>query len=162
MTLSSVPVLLNEFPVPPSYIPQNISAPSQNPPPSRPPSLPLPPIPGPSPLSEQDLIHITAATRSRRASRISTSSRSSSLRESVISVASGSSGPSPIPATTQPQIVNGQAPSRPPPQILSAPARLPMALFPFPPVLCYHACRQPRPLKTSCLSGDKSCDPRRR
>jgi hypothetical protein len=102
MTLSSVPVILNEFPVPPSYIPQNISSSLQNPPPSRPPSLPLPPIPGPSPLSEQDLFHITAATRSRRASRISTSSRSSSLRESIISVASASSGPSLIPATAQP------------------------------------------------------------
>ena len=102
MTLSSVPVILNEFPVPPSYIPQNISSSLQNPPPSRPPSLPLPPIPGPSPLSEQDLFHITAATRSRRASRISTSSKSSSLRESIISVASASSGPSLIPATTQP------------------------------------------------------------
>ena len=103
MSLSSA-VLLNEFPVPPSYIPQNISAPSsslQNPPPSLPPSLPLPPIPGPSPLSEQDLIHITAATRSRRTSRISTSSRSSSYRESIVSVASGSSSPSPIPPTTQ-------------------------------------------------------------
>ncbi|KAH9064549.1 hypothetical protein EDB87DRAFT_1680452 [Lactarius vividus] len=106
MTLSSVPVLLNEFPAPPSYIPQNISTPSSslhNPPPSLPPSLPLPPIPGPSPLSEQDLFHITAATR---ASRLSTSSRSSSVRESVVSVASGSSGPSPISAptvvTTQP------------------------------------------------------------
>ncbi|KAH8978940.1 hypothetical protein EDB86DRAFT_2989786 [Lactarius hatsudake] len=106
MTLSSVPVLLNEFPAPPSYIPQNISTPSSslhNPPPSLPPSLPLPPIPGPSPLSEQDLFHITAATR---ASRLSTSSRASSVRESVVSVASGSSGPSPIPAptvvTTQP------------------------------------------------------------
>ncbi|KAH9000601.1 hypothetical protein EDB86DRAFT_2904888 [Lactarius hatsudake] len=106
MTLSSVPVLLNEFPAPPSYIPQNISTPSSslhNPPPSLPPSLPLPPIPGPSPLSEQDLFHITAATR---ASRLSTSSRASSVRESVVSVASGSSSPSPVPAptvvTTQP------------------------------------------------------------
>jgi hypothetical protein len=98
MTLSSVPVLLNEFPRPPSYIPQTPAS-FQNPPPSLPPSLPLPPIPGPSPLSEQDLFHITAATRSRRASRISTSSRSSSLRESVISVASCSSGPSTLPAT---------------------------------------------------------------
>lgn len=95
MTLSTVPVLLNEFPAPPSYIPS-----LQNPPPSLPPSLPLPPIPGPSPLSEQDLFHITAATRSRRASRISTSSRSS-YRESIISVASCSSGPSNLPAATQ-------------------------------------------------------------
>ena len=102
MTLSSVPVLLNEFPVPPSFIPQNIPS-LQNPPPSLPPSLPLPPIPGPSPLSEQDLFHITAATRSRRASRISTSSRSSSLRESVISVASCSSGSSTLPATASRQ-----------------------------------------------------------
>lgn len=94
-------VILNEFPVPPSYIPKNKPAPSsfQNPPPSRPPTLPLPPIPGPSPLSDQDLFHITAATRSRRASRLSTSSRSSSYRESIVSVASGSSGPSPTPTS---------------------------------------------------------------
>ena len=98
MTLSSVkqsrnppvPVLLNEFPAPPTFIPQNVPTPS-NPPPSRPPSLPLPPIPGPSPLSEQDLVHITAAARSRRTSRISTSSNSSSWRESVASLGSGSS-----------------------------------------------------------------------
>ncbi|KAI9464064.1 hypothetical protein BJY52DRAFT_1184460 [Lactarius psammicola] len=93
MTLSSVPVLLNEFPVPPSFIPQNITSSSlQNPPPSLPPSLPLPPVPGPSPLSEQDLFHITAATR-----------------ESVVSVASGSSGPSPNPASA---VVTTQPPGR--------------------------------------------------
>jgi hypothetical protein len=86
-----VPVLLDEFPVPPTFIPQNPSNPP-NPPPSRPPSLPLPPIPGPSPLSEQDLYHITAAARSRRASRLSSSSHTSSWRESVASVASTSSG----------------------------------------------------------------------
>ncbi|KAH9169526.1 hypothetical protein EDB89DRAFT_1984553 [Lactarius sanguifluus] len=79
MTLSSVPVLLNEFPAPPSYIPQNISTPPpslHNPPPSLPPSLPLPPIPGPSPLSEQDLFHIYCRYPS------------SSVRESIVSVAS--------------------------------------------------------------------------
>jgi hypothetical protein len=100
MTLSSVkhtrstpvPLLLNEFPVPPTFIPQNPSS-TTNPPPSRPPSLPLPPVPGPSPLSEHDLFQITAAARSRRASRLSTSSNSSSWRGSVASLGSASSRP---------------------------------------------------------------------
>ena len=88
-----VPLLLNEFPVPPTFIPQNVLQ-APNPPPSRPPSLPLPPIPGPSPLSENDLFHITVAARSRRTSRLSTSSNSSSWRGSVASITSASSGPS--------------------------------------------------------------------
>jgi len=92
-----VPVLLNEFPAPPTFIPHNLS----NPPPSRPPSLPLPPLPGPSPLSEHDLFQITAATRSRRASRISTSSNSSSWRDSSASFASVGSGPSSTAVITQ-------------------------------------------------------------
>ena len=87
-----VPVLLSEFPVPPSFIPQNHPQ-ATNPPPSRPPSLPLPPIPGPSPLSENDLYQITAAARSRRTSRISVSSNSSSWRGSVASIASVASRP---------------------------------------------------------------------
>lgn len=95
--------LLSEFPIPPTFIPQNVSQQATNPPPSRPPSLPLPPIPGPSPLSENDLFHITAAARSRRTSRLSTSSNSSSWRGSVASVASAGSRPpsftSSIPAT---------------------------------------------------------------
>ena len=96
-----VPILLNEFPVPPSFIPQNVPQPQpSNPPPSRPPSLPLPPIPGPSPLSENDLFQISAAARSRRSSRISTSSTSSSWRGSVASIASASSGPSSLAAPT--------------------------------------------------------------
>ncbi|KAH9968033.1 hypothetical protein BC827DRAFT_466082 [Russula dissimulans] len=90
-----VPILLNEFPAPPTFIPHNIS----NPPPSRPPSLPLPPLPGPSPLSDHDLFQITAATRSRRASRISTSSNSSSWRDSSASFASVGSGPSSLAVT---------------------------------------------------------------
>jgi hypothetical protein len=95
-----VPILLNEFPIPPTFIPQNLP-PTSNPPPSRPPTLPLPPIPGPSPLTNQDLFHITAAARSRRASRISTSSNSS-WRDSVASLGSGSShgGPSSLTLTT--------------------------------------------------------------
>lgn len=87
-----VPVLLSEFPVPPTFIPQN-NPQATNPPPSRPPSLPLPPIPGPSPLSDNDLYQITAAARSRRTSRISVSSNSSSWRGSVASIASVASRP---------------------------------------------------------------------
>jgi len=91
-TRTPVPILLNEFPVPPTFIPQSVST-CPNPPPSRPPTLPLPPIPGPSPLSDHDLFQITAVARSRRASRISTSSTSSSWRGSVASTASASSRP---------------------------------------------------------------------
>lgn len=90
-----VPFLLNEFPVPPTFIPHHVQT-ATNPPPSRPPTLPLPPIPGPSPLSEQDLVHFSAAARSRRGSRISTHSNASSWRESVASVGSASSGPSSV------------------------------------------------------------------
>ena len=86
--------LLSEFPIPPTFIPQNVSQQATNPPPSRPPSLPLPPIPGPSPLSENDLYQITAAARSHRTSRLSTSSNSSSWRGSVASIASAGSRPS--------------------------------------------------------------------
>ena len=102
-----VPILLNEFPVPPTFIPQNVLQ-ASNPPPSRPPSLPLPPIPGPSPLSENDLFHITVAARSRRTSRLSTSSNSSSWRGSVASIGSASSGPSSLAAPTS----TSQLPSR--------------------------------------------------
>ena len=100
-------VLLSDFPIPPTFIPQNVSQQATNPPPSRPPSLPLPPIPGPSPLSENDLFQITAAARSRRTSRVSTSSNSSSWRGSVASIASAGSRPSsltvPAPAAVIPQ-----------------------------------------------------------
>src|SRR5713226_5665985 len=105
-----VPFLLNEFPVPPTFIPQNVPH-ASNPPPSRPPSLPLPPIPGPSPLSENDLFQITAAARSRRASRLSTSSNSSSWRGSVASIASASSGPSSHAAPTSAAVIS-QLPGR--------------------------------------------------
>ena len=105
-----VPVLLSEFPVPPTFIPQNVSQ-ATNPPPSRPPSLPLPPIPGPSPLSENDLFHITAAARSRRTSRLSTSSNSSSWRGSVASIASASSRPPSLTVPT-PAAVTSQHPGR--------------------------------------------------
>ncbi|KDQ54022.1 hypothetical protein JAAARDRAFT_49398 [Jaapia argillacea MUCL 33604] len=120
-----VPLLLSSFPTPPTFIPnsplpttplppsgsQTITFPSvssiatplvmpptpstPNPPPSRPPSLPLPPVPGPSPISEQETLAFMS-NRSRRASKISTtssiystlSSTSASRRDSVASSAS--------------------------------------------------------------------------
>ncbi len=80
---TSVPVLLEAFPAPPSHIP------SPNPPPTGPPSLPLPPVPGPSRISvdEQLLFLSSVVNRSRRSSRYSVAS---SQRDSVISI--GSSG----------------------------------------------------------------------
>jgi large subunit ribosomal protein LP1 len=101
--------LLSEFPIPPTFIPQNVQQQATNPPPSRPPSLPLPPIPGPSPLSENDLYQITAAARSHRTSRLSTSSNSSSWRGSVASIASAGSRPSSLHA---PAAVTSQHPGR--------------------------------------------------
>jgi hypothetical protein len=101
--------LLSEFPIPPTFIPQNVPQQATNPPPSRPPSLPLPPIPGPSPLSENDLYQITAAARSHRTSRLSTSSNSSSWRGSVASIASAGSRPSSLHA---PAAVTSQHPGR--------------------------------------------------
>jgi hypothetical protein len=104
--------LLSEFPIPPSFIPQNVQQQATNPPPSRPPSLPLPPIPGPSPLSENDLYQISAAARSRRTSRLSTtSSNSSSWRGSVASIASAGSRP-PSFTSPAPAAVTSQHPGR--------------------------------------------------
>lgn len=105
--------LLSEFPIPPTFIPQNVPQQTTNPPPSRPPSLPLPPIPGPSPLSENDLFQITAAARSRRTSRLSTSSNSSSWRGSVASIASAGSRPSSLASSAPaPAALTSQHPGR--------------------------------------------------
>lgn len=113
--------LLSEFPIPPTFIPQNVSQQTTNPPPSRPPSLPLPPIPGPSPLSENDLFQITAAARSRRTSRISTSSNSSSWRGSVASIASAGSRPSSLAASAPaPAAVISQHPGRNRPESINS------------------------------------------
>ncbi|VDC04320.1 unnamed protein product [Peniophora sp. CBMAI 1063] len=73
----AVPDLLLDFPTPPSYIPPS---PSGNPPPSLPPSGPLPPVPGPSPISQQDL---SVIQRSRISIGSFTSRRSASPNGSV-------------------------------------------------------------------------------
>ncbi|KAI0037002.1 hypothetical protein K488DRAFT_67168 [Vararia minispora EC-137] len=89
----SVNLLLSDFPSPPSFIPPSPSG--FNPPPSLPPSGPLPPVPGPSPISSQDLSMISSVpARSRRASKISLNS-SASWRDSQTSTSSGSNHPSP-------------------------------------------------------------------
>ncbi|KAG7451478.1 uncharacterized protein BT62DRAFT_927190 [Guyanagaster necrorhizus] len=54
------PLLLESFPVPPSFIPPTPTT-SINPPPSRPPATPLPPVPGPSRFSFQDSQRILGA-----------------------------------------------------------------------------------------------------
>ncbi|KAI0077556.1 hypothetical protein K474DRAFT_1064242 [Panus rudis PR-1116 ss-1] len=102
---NAVPLLLSAFPVPPSHIPQsplaltpnsanpatpNSASPApsnpQNPPPSLPPASPLPPLPGPSPISEHDTLRFITAARSRRASKLSLASSSShSIRDSTAS-----------------------------------------------------------------------------
>ncbi|KAH9834987.1 uncharacterized protein C8Q71DRAFT_135378 [Rhodofomes roseus] len=114
----AVPLLLSSFPLPPSHIPSTSSlAPSPsppvnlsaspiathvNPPPSRPPSTPLPPVPGPSPVSKDETHIFITAARSRRTSKMSLNSMSSySRRSSTASSASvGNSLPSLSPSVS--------------------------------------------------------------
>ncbi|KAH9921803.1 uncharacterized protein B0H18DRAFT_1121259 [Fomitopsis serialis] len=103
----AVPLLLSSFPLPPSHIPSSSSfGPSPppsfnhptspidtlvNPPPSRPPSTPLPPVPGPSPVSQHETLMLITAARSRRTSKMSVNSTSTySRRSSTASSASAS------------------------------------------------------------------------
>src|ERR1700722_993501 len=79
-----VPILIQAFPTPPTYIPSSTSPNATNPPPSLPPSLPLPPVPGPSPLSERDTVLFLSSTR---ASKLSLDSK----RDSFASIRSDSS-----------------------------------------------------------------------
>ncbi|KAF9522345.1 hypothetical protein CPB83DRAFT_864645 [Crepidotus variabilis] len=83
-----VPLLLEAFPVPPSHIPPTPTNATSNPPPTGPPTLPLPPVPGPSRISEHEqlLLLSSVSTRPRRSSKYSVAS--SSQRESVISIGS--------------------------------------------------------------------------
>ncbi|KAI0354513.1 hypothetical protein OH77DRAFT_507076 [Trametes cingulata] len=113
----TVPLLLESFPVPPSFIPPSpllgaspgsplpptsspfvspIPSPATKQPPSAPPSAPLPPVPGPSPISEHDTLMFISAARSRRSSKMSLASTSShySRRDSVATLASNASGSS--------------------------------------------------------------------
>ncbi|OSC99636.1 hypothetical protein PYCCODRAFT_1446724 [Trametes coccinea BRFM310] len=113
----TVPLLLESFPVPPSFIPPSpllassppsplppgpspfispIPSPSTKQPLSAPPSAPLPPVPGPSPISEHETLMFISAARSRRASKMSLASTSShySHRDSVATLASNASGSS--------------------------------------------------------------------
>ncbi|KAJ7115859.1 hypothetical protein C8R44DRAFT_983809 [Mycena epipterygia] len=65
---------LQAFPLPPTFIPVSPAATSfPNPPPSRPPASPLPPVPGPSRISETDTLLFlqSTSTRSRRSSKLS-------------------------------------------------------------------------------------------
>ncbi|KAF8148380.1 hypothetical protein B0H34DRAFT_802925 [Crassisporium funariophilum] len=86
-----VPLLLESFPAPPSHIPPTPTTASPNPPPTGPPCVPLPPLPGPSRISEHEqfLLLSSVTNRSRRSSKYSVAS---SRRESVISLAGSVSG----------------------------------------------------------------------
>lgn len=67
-----VPFILSSFPAPPSHIPVC------NPPPTGPPTDPLPPLPsGPSRISEHDQLFILSSVRSRRSSNYSQKDRDS-------------------------------------------------------------------------------------
>ncbi|KAJ7281540.1 hypothetical protein C8J57DRAFT_1297957 [Mycena rebaudengoi] len=71
------PLLLDlEFPLPPSFIPVSPGPATPNffnPPPSRPPETPLPPVPGPSRISDSDTLLFLSSSRSgsRRSSKLS-------------------------------------------------------------------------------------------
>ncbi|KAI0668170.1 hypothetical protein C8Q78DRAFT_1081563 [Trametes maxima] len=113
----TVPLLLESFPVPPSFIPPSpllsnspgsplprpsspfispVPSPATKLPPSAPPSAPLPPVPGPSPITEHETLMFITAARSRRSSKMSLASTSShySRRDSSATVASNASGSS--------------------------------------------------------------------
>ncbi|OSX58117.1 hypothetical protein POSPLADRAFT_1036279 [Postia placenta MAD-698-R-SB12] len=121
---NAVPLLLSSFPAPPSHIPSSpftplgtplsaplgtplsalfgspLSAPHSasalGPPPTLPPSSPLPPVPGPSPISDHDTLLFITAARSRRASKLSvTSSSGYSRRNSTATLASNASSAAP-------------------------------------------------------------------
>ncbi|KAJ2912042.1 hypothetical protein MD484_g8366, partial [Candolleomyces efflorescens] len=106
-----LPLLIDAFPVPPSHIPPTPSATavSFNPPPSRPPSSPLPPVPGPSKLTDADTLQLlllsSRANRSRRSSKYSVGTGENN-RDSLISTASahsyGAVSPSPRPSPRLP------------------------------------------------------------
>ena len=67
-----VPLILSSFPAPPSHIP------TCNPPPTGPPTDPLPPLPsGPSRISEHEQLLILSSVRSRRSSNYSQKDRDS-------------------------------------------------------------------------------------
>ncbi|KAL1943483.1 hypothetical protein VTO73DRAFT_3928 [Trametes versicolor] len=124
----TVPLLLESFPVPPSFIPPSpllsgspgsplppahspfvspIPSPATRQPLSGPPSSPLPPVPGPSPITEHETLMFITAARSRRSSKMSLASTSSrySQRDSVLTVASIGSGSSmPSPSTSMPSL----------------------------------------------------------
>ena len=112
----AVPLLLSSFPLPPSHIPSNptlLPSPSvtfphsplaipPNPPPSLPPASPLPPIPGPSPVSQHETLLIMSAARSRRTSKMSLNSVSSYSRRS--STASSTSASTSLPSLSPSEI----------------------------------------------------------
>ncbi|KAI0643405.1 hypothetical protein C8Q79DRAFT_928551 [Trametes meyenii] len=130
----TVPLLLESFPVPPSFIPPSpllstspgsplprpsspfispVPSPATKLPPSAPPSAPLPPVPGPSPITEHETLMFISAARSRRSSKMSLASTSShySRRDSSATVASNGSGSS-LPSFSPPTSVTPNDSSR--------------------------------------------------
>ncbi|KIJ97710.1 hypothetical protein K443DRAFT_238013 [Laccaria amethystina LaAM-08-1] len=83
-----VPLLLESFPTPPTFIPSTPTSASTNPPPSGPPSTPLPPVPGPSRISEYDTLNLLFA-----ASRYSHGGGRESVGSARSSAGYGFSGP---------------------------------------------------------------------
>ncbi|GJE96292.1 hypothetical protein PsYK624_124860 [Phanerochaete sordida] len=111
------PLLLDDFPIPPSHIPTtplatpiSITIPSpgpsssSNPPLSLPPSSPLPPVPGPSPISDHETLMFISAERSRRLSKMSMASSMSrySKRDSTATISSLASSSAHLSVAHQP------------------------------------------------------------
>ncbi|KAF7308617.1 Ribosomal protein 60S [Mycena chlorophos] len=93
---------LDAFPTPPTFIPSPSTPQFSNPPPSRPPMGPLPPVPGPSRISDADtllFLQSTGASRSRRSSKASYTthrdSMASTRSDSLLSVSTSSIRSSP-------------------------------------------------------------------
>ncbi|KAH6910859.1 60s acidic ribosomal protein [Coprinopsis sp. MPI-PUGE-AT-0042] len=93
-TRTPVPLLLDAFPLPPSHIPATPqSGTFSNPPPSKPPSSPLPPVPGPSRISEADTLQLLLQSSRGHSSKSRRSSKySEANRDSVISTTSSNGG----------------------------------------------------------------------
>ncbi|KAJ7594068.1 hypothetical protein C8J56DRAFT_925927 [Mycena floridula] len=75
-----LPVLLESFPTPPSFLPQ-----VSYPPLSAPPSSPLPPVPGPSRISEADTFALLTASRRSSKFSVASSNRPDSIASNTSS-----------------------------------------------------------------------------
>ncbi|KAF7309715.1 Ribosomal protein 60S [Mycena indigotica] len=103
---------LDAFPQPPTFIPSPSTPQFSNPPPSRPPLGPLPPVPGPSRISDADtllFLQSTGVSRSRRSSKLSFNGNRDSIAstrsDSLLSISTPQTPSSPAHSLHQPSLV---------------------------------------------------------